>query len=251
MKKLIAISITSLFASGIFAQSADEIIQKYCKAAGGAEKYKSITSMRTTHVSKGGGMDIKSVETQTNTGSQRSETSIMGMTSVQAFDSKSKTGWYIQPFSGDKSVHKMNEDMTKSMQEEPRLEPKLMIYKELNASVDYLGKEDFEGVDVYLIMMTMPSRSITYFYIDAETYFILKIKTKQKFEDKEMENEVYLSDYREENGIMMAHTAEGYNDGKVVWQSLTEKVEFNVPVDDSLFVMPKEDTPKDDKKEGK
>jgi hypothetical protein len=174
-------------------------------------------------------------------GSQRSETSIMGMTSVQAYDAKTRTGWYIQPFSGDKSVHKMNEEQTKSIEENPRLEPTLMIYKELKATADYLGKEDFEGVDVHLVMVTMPSKSISYYYIDAETFMILKVKTKEKFEDKEYENEVYYSDYRPENGIVMAHTQEGYSNGKVTWQSRIEKVEFNVPVDGNTFVMPKEE----------
>jgi hypothetical protein len=247
MKKLL-LSLLVLGISGVsFSQTADEIIEKYVKAVGGRDKYKSITNMRTTNVSKGMGMDINTVSTQTSNGSQRSETSIMGMTSVQAFDIKSKTGWYIEPFSGDKSVHKMNEEQTKSMMENPRLEPTLMIYKELNATADYLGKEDFEGVDVHLIMITMPSKSITYYYIDAETFLILKQKSKEKFEDKEYENEVYFSDYRAEDGIMMAHTTEGYNDGKVSWQSRIEKVEFNVKVDENSFMMPKEEEKKDGK----
>ena len=251
MKKLLLSFGLLAFAGNIFAQSADEIIDKYVKAIGGKEKYKTVTSMRTSGTAKGMGMDIKTVSTETSTNCHRSETTIMGMTSIQAYDGKTKTGWYVQPFSGDKSAHKMNEDQTKGYDENPHIEPLLMIYKDLGASADYLGKEDFEGVDVHLIMITMPSKTITYYYIDAETFLILKEKTKQKFQDKEVEGETYYSDYRVENGIMMAHTTEGYNDGKVAWQFVLDKVEFNVPADETLFVMPKEDTPKDDKKEGK
>jgi hypothetical protein len=246
MKKLLLCASALLCTALGYAQTADEIIEKYVKASGGREKYKGITSIRTTNISKGMGMDISTVSTQTSNGSQRSETSIMGMTSIQAYDAKTNTGWYISPFGGDKSVHKMNEEQTKSITENPRLEPTLMIYKELNATADYLGKEDFEGVDVHLIMVTMPSKSISYYYIDAETFMILKVKSKEKFQDKEYESEVYYADYRPENGIMMAHTTEGYNDGKVTWQSRTEKVEFNVPVDETMFTMPKEE-----KKDGK
>ena len=250
MKRFIMSLLLFTMAGSAFAQTADEIIEKYVKAIGGRDKYKSLTSIRTTGTAKGMGMDIKTTSVSTQNGSHRSETTIMGMTSIEAYDSKTKAGWYIQPFSGDKSAHKMNEEQTKGYTENPHLEPLLMIYKDLGATADYLGKEDFEGVDVYLIMVTMPSKSITYFYIDAETYLILKEKTKQKFEDKEYEGETYFSDYRQENGIMMAHTTEGYNDGKVAWQFITEKVEFNVPLNENDFVMPKEEK-KDDSNQGK
>ena len=251
MKKNFLFLLLLTFAGTAFSQTADEIIEKYAKAIGGRDKYKALNSIRTSGTAKGMGMDIKTISTETSTGCHRSETTIMGMTSIEAYDSRSKSGWYVQPFQGDKSAHKMNEEQTKGFEENPRLEPKLMIYKELGATADYLGKEDFEGVDVYLIMLTMPSKSITYYYIDAETYLILKEKTKEKFQDNEVETETYYSDYRPENGIMMAHTSEGYNDGKVAWSFVTDKVEFNVPVDDKTFSMPKDEAPKDDKKDGK
>lgn len=251
MKRSILGLLLLAFAGTVFSQTADEIIEKYVKATGGRERYKSVTSMRSYGTAKGGGTDVKVVSMSTSTGCQRSETTIMGMTSVEAYDSKTKFGWYISPFGGDKSAHKMNEEQTKAYEENPRLEPTLMIYKELGATADFLGKEDFEGVDVYLIMLTMPQKTITYYYIDAETYLVLKQKTKQKFEDKETESEVYFSDYRAENGIMMAHTTEGYNDGKVAWQFITDKVEFNVTIDENSFVMPKDEEKKDDKNQGK
>ena len=247
MKKLLLILPLLAFAGVSFSQTADEIIEKYIKATGGREKYKAITSMRSSGTAKGGGMDIHTVSTETNTNCHRSETTIMGMTSIEAYDGKAKTGWYIQPFSGDKTAHKMNDEQTKGYEENPHLEPVLMIYKDLGASADFLGKEDFEGVDVYLIMITMPTKTITYYYIDAETYLILKQKSKQKFEDKEVEGETYFSDYRMENGIMMAHTTEGYNDGKVSWQFILDKIEFNVVIDEKTFVMPKDEEKKDPK----
>lgn len=251
MKKLLLMVSFLAFAGTAFSQTADEIIEKYVKAIGGREKYKSLTSMRSSGTAKGGGMDIKIVSMETNTNCHRSETSIMGMTSIEAYDGKTKLGWYIQPFGGDKTAHKMNDEQTKNFEENPHMEPLLMNYKALGATADYLGKEDFEGVDVQLIMITMPSKTITYYYIDAETFLILKEKTKQKFQDKEVESETYYSDYRLENGIMMAHTTEGYNDGKVAWQFILDKVEFNVPIDEKTFVMPKDEEKKDDKKDQK
>jgi hypothetical protein len=105
-------------------------------------------------------------------------------------------------------------------------------------------------------MLTKKNKDVSYYFIDASSYMILKESSKMKFQDKEIEAESYFSNYKVTDGITFATTEEDKQGGQLVTQTHMETVVVNGPVDDALFVMPPrvevKDAPKtDDKKEVK
>ena len=51
----------------------------------------------------------------------------------------------------------------------------------------------------------------------------------------------FMSDYKEVDGVMMAHAIETRTGGSPIAQIVINKVETNVEIEDSLFKMPKKE----------
>ena len=116
-----------------------------------------------------------------------------------------------------------------------------MNYKTDGSSVEYLGLEDVEGNDVYKIRLVTKENDMIYYYIDVQTFFILREDIKVKTKDSENTTNSLFSDFRKtEFGIVLPYFVQGadsegngYGSG-----SFYEKIEVNNKVNDSLFDMP-------------
>lgn len=117
----------------------------------------------------------------------------------------------------------------------------LLNYKTDGSSVEYLGLEDVEGNDVYKIRLVTKENDMIYYYIDVQTFFILREDIKVKTKDSENTTNSLFSDFRKtEFGIVLPYFVQGadsegngYGSG-----SFYEKIEVNNKVNDSLFDMP-------------
>jgi hypothetical protein len=114
----------------------------------------------------------------------------------------------------------------------------LFDYKEKGNTVELMGQEDMEGTPVYKLKITLKDGDVRYYFLDAEYFLELKVTSKIKRGEAEFDVETFLSDYKEVNGQMIAHAVESKAGGNVVSQITIETVEFDVPVDDAIFVMP-------------
>ncbi len=194
------------------------------------------------------GFEFPNVSYTTKEGSMKNETTIQNMAMIQAYDAKSKSGWFTNPMQGDKKPQKMNEEMVKEMADGDKQESPLMDYKQKGHTVELLGKEDLEGEDVWKIMLTKKSGNITYYYIDAHNYYIWKTDNKVVMKEKEYQTETFFTNYTTVDGITTAFTTENYSNGKVVMQATIEKIEYNQKLDEALFLMPTEEKKEEPKK---
>lgn len=239
MKKVsfLLILLGSAFAQ---AQTVDEVIEKYIQGVGGRDKIRAVQSAKTEIKMKAQMFEFPTVAYIKKDGSMRSETEIQGLKIIQAYNGADSSGWSINPMQGDTKAHKMNDEQTKDMREDNRLESPLMDYKQKGHSAELLGKEDLEGDEVFKVMLIKKNGNITYYYIDAQSYLIWKEESKIKYQDREYTNETYFSNYTTQDGITSARTIENYNDGKVTMQMNIEKMEYNQKFDDQLFKMPED-----------
>lgn len=225
------------------AQSVDEIIDKHITAMGGKEKLKSITSVKMAVKAQAQGFEFPTELMSKKSGSVKTTTTIQNMKMVQCYDANAKAGWFVNPMMGDKKAQKMNDDQVKQIQNQGgRMESDLLEYKEKGHTAEYLGKEDVDGEETYLVKLLKKDGSITYYYIDVLTNLILKEKTKTKLKDKETEGETWYSNYQTVNGITSASTMETFSNNVLVFQINVEKIEYNVVLDDALFKMPEAPT---------
>lgn len=215
--------------------NADDIIDRYVQAIGGYDKVDAIKTVKIYTEADLGSREVKYVETIKRPDKVLIEVTMQGMTQKRAYDGN--TGWMLNPFRGSRDVEKLNRETTKSLSEQAMFEGPLINYKEKGSTVELLGKDDFEGTDVYKINLTDKDGTVHTFYIDSNTYLLLKETIKRKIGEKEIKSETIYGDYRSEDGYMMPHSLQVGSPGRYQEQTV-KKVEFNIQVDDGIFSMP-------------
>ncbi|HUK54826.1 MAG TPA: hypothetical protein VL099_16185 [Candidatus Binatia bacterium] len=232
-----------LFAGGAFlapalsAQTVDEVIASSVRARGGMEKLQSVQTLRTTATIMFGDIRAKAVQTNKRPDKVREEFSLQGLTLVQAYDGS--TAWQIDPFGGRRDPQRMSEDDAKSLVVDADVDHPLVNYKEKGHKAELVGHDSVEGTDCYKIKLTLKNGDIFVYYLDADSFLELKLETQMKIRGAIQENETYYGDYEQVNGIYFPFAVESGRKGDSNRQKLTvEKVEINVSVGDSYFVMP-------------
>jgi len=236
---LLTVAVGLASASMTAGQSVDQLLANYVKTIGGAEKLASIKTMRTVGTFHGGGgFEAVVLQESKRPNSVREEFSLQGMSQINAYDGKQ--GWKVNPFEGKKDAEAMGEEELKSIVEDSDFDGPLVDYKAKGNKIEYLGKEDYEGSDVYKLKVTLANGTVKTYFLDADYYLPIKIETKQTIRGTEIETETVLGDYKESGGVYFAHSFESGRKGSANKSSITiEKVEINPALDDSRFSMPK------------
>jgi outer membrane lipoprotein-sorting protein len=238
-KSLFAVTLLALAAVSASAQTADEIIAKHVTAMGGMEKLRAVKSMRLTgKMTLGPGLEAPAVMEFKRPTNVRLEITLQGMTAVQAFDGAN--AWQIMPFQGNKNPEPMGVDERKDIEEESDfVEGPLVNYKEKGHKVELIGKDKVEGSDAYKLKVTLKNGDVQTIYLDADTFLDVKTEGKRMVRGSEVETESFSGDYKEVEGLMIAHSLEAGQKGSPQRQRITiEKVEINPPVEDARFKMP-------------
>jgi outer membrane lipoprotein-sorting protein len=232
-----ALVVLVLSAAVIHAQSIDEIVAKSLQARGGAEKWKSVSSLKMVGKVSMQGMDLPITIYAKRPNYNRQEIMLQDKQIVQAFDGT--TGWLVNPMMGD-VAQELPKEMSQMMRNTADFEGALVNYKEKGHTVELVGKEKLAAAEVYHLKMTMKNGHVQHYYLDAISGVELKtvtpdvdVGTGQK---QTIESE--MSNFQKVDGIMIPHTMKQIVNGKPMLQMTLEKIEFNVPVDDAVFRMP-------------
>jgi len=222
------------------AQTVDEIISKNIEARGGLDKIKAVKSQKivATGVTsqQGTQMEFPAVIYNKRPDFYRMDVEIYGMNMIRAYDGK--MAWQIFPFMGDPDPGEMSGDEAKYVAAEADFDGPLVDYKKKGHVIKLLGKEDMEGTEVYKLEVTLKDGTVRYYYLDAEFYIELKITGTVTEMGQTFNSETFLSDYKEVNGLMIAHSIEVKANGVLSNQVNIDSVLFNVEVDDTFFKMP-------------
>jgi outer membrane lipoprotein-sorting protein len=234
------IAALSAFGSAALAQSAgpnvDEIIKKHHDAQGGLEKMKAVKSIRQSGKINVQGLELPVVMEQKRPGSFRLDISVQGMQMVQAYDGK--VGWVIQP-GPNKNAEPMGEDDLKDAQEQADMDGPLVDYKEKGSKVELVGKEPVEGTDAYKIKVTLKSGDTRTFYLDADSWLLIKSESKSTVRGTERETETAVGDYKEVGGVLYPHSIEqGVKGTAQKAKIVIDKIEINPTIEDARFKMP-------------
>jgi hypothetical protein len=100
--------------------------------------------------------------------------------------------------------------------------------------------DKFEGTDTYKLKITKPNGDVFTYYLDTDYYMPIKIDLKRTVRGEEREYENALGDYKLVNGWYLPFAIETNRKGHPQDKSkyVYEKIEANVTIDDSRFVMP-------------
>ena len=225
----------------------DQIVQKHTEALGGADKLKAIQTVKATGKASlmGGQLETPVVMQAKRPTSVRMEMTIQGKSFVQAFDGT--TAWTVNPYGASPDPQISSDEDTKAARDDADfIDGALVDYKAKGNTVELLGKEDVDGTQAYKLKVTKKSGTVEYDYLDAQTFLPLKSTGTRQQMGQEFDFESRPSNFKPVNGVLMPFSLEQKVSGKPMMQLTLEKIEANVPIDDSLFRIP--DKPKEGKK---
>jgi hypothetical protein len=225
------------FSFAASAQTVDEIIAKNTQAKGGADKLKSVRTIRTTAKFSQGSFRAEFRQENKRADKVREEFIIQGLAQVQAYDGK--TGWQISPFGGRKDPELLSQDDLKSLVVDADIDGPLVDYKEKGHKAELVGHDSMEGTDCFKIKLSMKDGDVRYYYLDADSYLELKLEIQTTIRGALQESELYYGDYEQVNGIYYPFAVEQAQKGSSSRaQFSVEKIEQNIPLEDAHFSMP-------------
>ncbi|NQU35387.1 MAG: hypothetical protein HQ521_19345 [Bacteroidetes bacterium] len=229
---LLLLSITSITK----AQDVDEIITLHLQAHGELTKWDQIESMKITGRFTAFSVEDDFYAIKTKDGKYYSELKLGQFDVIEAFNGE--TGWTIDPWQEFTFPRKLNKSEQNVFLQKAEFFTPFYNYKENGCEVELIGKQVVDGIDVYVINLVRPDGNTETWYLDADTY--LEYKRESLWVDFAygVPAETYFDDFREIDGLIIPFLTE-----KTFWQRdrvlQIEDIEFNVDVDENLFVMPR------------
>lgn len=224
----------SLLTSPGIGQTAEDIVAKMIDAQGGKaalEKIKDQTLSGTIEIVQMG-MSGTLTYYQKEPDKMRMDMEFMGMPMTQAFDGE--TAWGINPQTG--GVEDMPEDQAKEIKRQSLGNDAVLHPEKYGITYTYKGKETVEGKEYYVLDQTFEDGFTATLYIDTTTDLLYKSKSKgSSLMGAEVDQEVFVSDYKKVEGMIVAHTMQIFHDGEEAITMTFTDVKFNTGLEDSLF----------------
>jgi hypothetical protein len=221
----------------VHAQTVDEIIAKNVQAHGGMEKMKAVQTVRITGKLNAGGIRAGFLQENKRPDKVREEQIIQGLAAIQAYDGK--IGWQVNPFGGRRDPELMSQDDLKGLTIDADIDGPLVDYKEKGHKAELVGHDSVEGTDCYKIKLSLKNGDVRYYFLDTDSFLELKIETESSIRGTIQYTETYFGDYEEVNGLYYSFAFEtGAKGDSNRVKFAVDKVEINVPLEDSLFTMP-------------
>ncbi|MFN4146085.1 MAG: hypothetical protein ACK4GN_09705 [Runella sp.] len=218
-------------------QTAEEIIAKAVEARGGSQKLQNLKSVTMEGVVNIMGMDIPMKSIVIHKRGMRNDMEIMGAKITMAIDGDK--GWIINPLQGGTSAVEMPAEQLQSASSQLDLTGGLLSYKENGLTPEYIGKETVDGTEAFKVKMTMKDGTVITNFFDTKTYYLIKTAGKVSAQGQTFDLENKLSNYKLVEGVAFPHTMEANNPQVGAMTTNFTKIEVNTPIDESIFVMPK------------
>lgn len=229
----------ALSASTASSQTVDDLVVKHIAARGGYEKIKAVQTIKITRTVLTPFSKLKVVVYKKRPGLFRSEQAAAGQPAT-ARGISADGAW--DPAPGGKVAARPAQIAAEARDIDGDFDGPLVDWKAKGHVVTLEGKEALTGGDAYKLRVTMKSGLVRYIYLDAQSYLdrrhagVVNITPARQYDSV-----LDYSNWREVDGVRFPFDITEDRTGKEPSQSFatyTEKIELNVPMDDSLFAMP-------------
>ena len=237
MKKLATLLIGIFLAFSVNAQdlSLNDILENYYEVTG-MDELAGLETVIMKGKSSNQGMENTFTITIMKPSKFRLDVPIQGQNMVQVYNNGS--AWLVAPWTGSLDPKDLPDDETKRLEKQSDLTGDLYNWKEKGNKLELVGKEDFEGSDVYKIKCVDKNEDVTMYFIDAENFVVLKEESTITMRGEEMKTESTLSDYKEVSKMVLPHAISTSYQGQVVSQIMVDEYILNPKIDASLFEKP-------------
>jgi outer membrane lipoprotein-sorting protein len=229
-----------LVLSSAMPQKVDEIMAKYYQAMGGLKNLKAWKSMRATAkyiLVAQGGTEVPITVWYKAPDKTRIEMFLDGDKAVYVVTSEA--AWMSDASRGFPEPILLPEDQARTARNNADVYP-FTDYQKKGHRIEYLGKEGFEGNDVYRVKLIQKTGAESMHLLDVQTGRELKIIIKARREGKELIYETIERDFRKVDWLLLPFTTDSLVNGILVRKMVIENVDLDPDIDDSLFQLPLE-----------
>jgi hypothetical protein len=217
--------------------TADQIIQKHVEALGGAAKLNAIQTLVVTgKASILGQTEAPLIIQVKRPNLLRLEIVFQGQKIVQAFDGM--TAWTVNPIAGSGPQESSEEDTRAAQESSDFIGGNLVDYKSKGNAIQFVDKEEIDGLAVYKLKLTKKSGSVEYDYLDAKSFLPIKTEGKRMQLGQEVLYESKIANYKPVEGVLMPFNLTQLVNGRLAMEISIEKMDANVPLDRAVFKMP-------------
>jgi len=246
-RRLLLLALTALCmlpASLVFAQTADEVIEKSVAAMGGRAALAKLTSRSASGTliigtpvgDVNGTIELYNKMPNKSRSVVKADLSSLGAGQIvqdQRFDGT--TGYALDSLNGNREI---TGDQLEVMRSNTFPTP-FMDYKAAGVRAELLGKEKAGDKDAYVVRLTPKAGPVSRVFFDAQTFLPLKsivtLNVPQLGTDVEQTAE--FVEYRDVDGVKVASRVRSVNQLQTITIVLT-KIEHNTTLDDSMFAKP-------------
>ena len=244
MKKAVILSLAGSMllataAAAVQAQTVKEVLDKMIQAQGGRT---ALAAVKETVVS--GTMDMVTLGvsggltmTMKEPDKMRLDIEIMGMVLTQAYDGEK--AWTINPQMGG-APQEMDAKQAADFKRQALGNESILAPEKFGITYALKGKEKIKDKDYLVLEQGYQDGEKVTLYIDPDTYLLFKSRGKSTDQNgAEIESETFMTDYRMENGLMVAHTMSVLQSGAEFMRMNFTKVAYNTGIPDAFFKMAK------------
>jgi outer membrane lipoprotein-sorting protein len=216
----------------------DEIVAKAMTARGGLDKLRAVNTMKMTGKVTMQGRELPITVIAKRPNLMRQEMTIDGSRVVSAFDGTKV--WVVNPMLGINQPREMSGPMADEMRDQPIFGGPLVGYKERGETLELVGPSTVGGVKTWRLKLSRASGRPMFIDVDAATGLELQWSRSVDQGGMAVDVDSVLSDYQPtERGIIVPRTMRTMVGGHQQGVLKVESVEFDVPLDDTEFQMPK------------
>jgi hypothetical protein len=223
--------------------NAQELVAKNLEARGGAEALKALRAIQFKGTIRfPGDFELDYVETRSRSGlggagAVRFDSTLQGLTLIQAYDGKS--GWSINPFGGRRDAETMSADDARSLADSGLVDGPLLSAATNGSKIEYLGREDFDGTLAYKLRVSEKDGDSFVYLLDPGTFLEIAITETRKVRGAEQIFEYELGDYEKVAGVYFPMSVESGSKGSSQRQQVSiDTASANPEVKPDYFAQP-------------
>ncbi len=237
-KTLLVLAICQLSVIICIGQTADEIIQKHIEAHGGKDNWEAIESIKISgkFTSFSERKDFTEIKARPE---KYFADFFWGKHAIQ----EGRTGdfyWTINPWFDIPFARKTNAVESNIIDQKSEFCTPFLNFKDRGFKVEYLGKEEVDGVSTYKLELTRPGQQAETWYLNSNTYLEYMYTSMWGDFGSPYAQDTYFDDFRKVGEIVIPFYQEkSFSIRHRVIE--IEKVELNVETHDSMFEIPLSD----------
>jgi hypothetical protein len=217
------------------ADFAKDLAHIHTEASGGRARVQALKAIRASGVTYTDKGNLDFVLWAERPNRLRIEVGGAGRKIVQGWDGEH------EPWTTDTKLNRtliMAGEVAAVFKSEAEFDDPLLAGPDRPISIDYAGEVTDDGRDLLKVVVTHNFSSLSYVYLDPETYLVVRRDAVRRYKAGETVVRTDYSDFRAVDGVLLPHRLVVTQAGKRVRETVINRMEANPVLPPGLFTAP-------------